>query len=330
MTYVTARAWAEYFPPRVVDNDELSSLMETSDKWIQTHTGIKTRHIAIDENTSEMATKVGEKLLAQSKLRAAQIDMIIVSTISPDALTPSTAALVQANLGATTAFAYDISAACAGFVFALSTAEKFIRSGAYHNVMVISAENNSKMQDFKDRTSAVFFADGAAGMIISSTPEKEKEIFVAEKLCTAGNADVIHSGRIAPLKEISAANYPKVDAFYQDGHAVFNFVTETVTKHIADFLQKQKISPQQLDLVVPHQANLRLIEKIAAYLDLPTDRFGVNITDHGNTSSVGIPSVLTEELNDRDQVGLVLLSGFGAGLAYGSLLLNFSGCDLNQ
>lgn len=330
MTYVTARAWAEYFPPRVVDNNELSTFMDTSDEWIKAHTGIEKRHIALNENTSEMASKVGSRLLTRANLSADQIDMIIVSTITPDSLTPSTAALVQAELGAKNAFAYDISAACAGFIFSLSTAEKFIRSGAYNHVMVISAENNSKMQDFKDRTSAVFFADGAAGMILSATTQPLEEMFVAEKLCTSGNAQVIHSGRIAPLNEISADNYPKVDAFYQDGHAVFDFVTETVTKHIADFLREQNLPARKLDLVVLHQANLRLIEKVAAYLGLPMDRFAVNVADHGNTSSVGIPSVLAEELSTRDNLGLTLLSGFGAGLAYGSLLLDFSGCELNK
>ncbi|HIZ96235.1 MAG TPA: beta-ketoacyl-ACP synthase 3 [Candidatus Ligilactobacillus excrementavium] len=326
MKNITAKAWAEYFPPRVVDNNELSSVMDTSDEWIIAHTGIESRHIAIDENTSEMATKVGQQLLKRAGLSADQIDMIIVSTISPDALTPATAAIVQANLQATNAFAFDISAACAGFVFALSTAEKFMRNGSYQNVMVISAENNSKMQDFKDRTSAVFFADGAAGMILSQTTNEQEEIFVAEKLCTSGNDQVIHSGRIAPLTKISSSNYPHLDAFYQDGREVFNFVTQTVITHMTDFLQEQKIKPKQLDLVVTHQANLRLIEKIAQALSLPLSRFGINVTDHGNTSSVGIPSVLAEQLDQRDQVGLTLLSGFGAGLAYGSLLLDFSDC----
>ncbi|GEN48263.1 beta-ketoacyl-ACP synthase 3 [Ligilactobacillus pobuzihii] len=328
MKNITAKAWAEYFPPRVVDNNELSSVMDTSDEWIIAHTGIKSRYIAIGENTSEMATKVGQQLLKKAGLSADQIDMIIVSTISPDALTPATAAIVQANLQATNAFAFDISAACAGFIFALSTAEKFIRNGSYQNVMVISAENNSKMQDFQDRTSTVFFADGAAGMILSQTTNEQEEIFVAEKLCTSGNGQVIHSGRIAPLTKISTSNYPHIDAFYQNGREVFNFVTQTVITHMTDFLQEQEIRPEQLDLVVTHQANLRLIEKIAQALSLPLSRFGINVTDHGNTSSVGIPSVLAEQLDQQDQVGLTLLSGFGAGLAYGSLLLDFSGCDL--
>ena len=159
MTAVKITASAGYLPEKVVTNDELSQLMDTSDEWIVSHTGIKKRHYAIAENTSNLATKVAQKLLQQAKLDATQIDLIIVSTITPDA----TAAIVQKNIQASNAFAYDLSAACAGFIFALATAEKFIRSGMYQRAMVISAETNSKMLDFTDRTSAVFFGDGAAG-----------------------------------------------------------------------------------------------------------------------------------------------------------------------
>lgn len=155
---VKISASAGYLPKRIVTNDELASIMETSDEWIRSHTGIKTRHFAIGENTSDMAAKVAVSLMEKAEVSPEEIDLIIVSTISPDSITPSTAALVQGKTGCVNAFAYDISAACAGFVFALSTAEKFIRCGQYEKAIVISAETNSKMMDFKDRTSAVFLA----------------------------------------------------------------------------------------------------------------------------------------------------------------------------
>ena len=146
-------ATAGYLPATVVTNDDLSQIMETSDEWIVAHTGIKTRRYALGENTSDLATKVGKELLAKANLAATDIDLIIVATITPDALTPSTAAIVQANLKAQNAFAYDLSAACAGFIFALATAEKFLQAGTYRRALVIAAETNSKMMDFTDRTS---------------------------------------------------------------------------------------------------------------------------------------------------------------------------------
>lgn len=322
MNAVKISSSAGYLPERVVTNDELSQIMATSDEWIVAHTGIKERRYALGENTSDLATKVAQKLLKEAHLAPEELDLIIVSTITPDALTPSTAALVQRNIQAKNAFAYDLSAACAGFIFALSTGEKFIRSGAYQKVMVISAETNSKMMDFTDRTSAVFFGDGAAGVIIEASQAQDE--ILAEKLCTAGNSEVIHSGRVAPLTQVAASNYPQVDAFYQDGRSVFEFVTTTVLAHIDEFLQAQGLTPQDLDLVVTHQANLRLIEKIANHLELPLDRFAINVDQVGNTSSVGIPLALDQALKAGQRPKTVLLTGFGAGLAYGSLLLDLS------
>ena len=182
---------AGYLPDNVVTNDDLSKIMETSDEWIQSHTGIKQRYYAFNENTSDLATEVGKKLLERANLKPEDIDLLIVSTISPDAITPSTAAIVEKKLNLKSAFAFDISAACAGFIYALSTAHKFLVSGLYRRAMVISAETNSKMMDFKDRTSAVFFGDGAAGMIVEATDDEKENIYLSEKLVTVGNEEVI-------------------------------------------------------------------------------------------------------------------------------------------
>ncbi|KRL02782.1 beta-ketoacyl-ACP synthase III [Liquorilactobacillus capillatus] len=313
---------AHYVPQRIVTNDELSQLMETSDEWIQRHTGIKTRHFALNENTSDMCVKVAKKLLTAARLSATELDLIVVATITPDSLTPSTAARVQQKIGADKAFSFDISAACAGFVFALSTAEKFIRNGNYKRALVIAAETNSKMMDFKDRTSAVFFGDGAGGVLLEGSENPADEMFMAEALKTKADSEVIHSGRISPLSQITADNYPKIDAFYQNGHAVFDFVTAVIPKHIKQLLKKQHLRPVDLDLIIPHQANLRLIENIAQQLQLPLTKFATNIETNGNTSSAGIPIGLDQVLKQEKQHKLILLTGFGAGLAYGSLLLD--------
>lgn len=320
---VKLTASAGYLPERVVTNDELSKMMDTSDEWIQSHTGIKTRHYAIDEDSSDMGTKVAEKLLKKANVSPEEIDLIIVSTISPDALTPSTAALIQRNIGAKNAFAYDLSAACAGFVFAYSTADKFLHSPQYNKALVISIENNSKMLDFTDRTSAVFFGDGAAGVLVEKQ-EGASDSLIAEKMLAEGNMEAVNSGRVKPLSTVQASNYPQMKAFYQDGPAVYNFVTTTVIDHIKSFLKENKVNPNELDLVIPHQANLRLLEKIAEGLGISFDKVGVNVDYAGNTSSVGIPLCLSECLAKGAHPHRVLLTGFGAGLVYGSLLLDLS------
>lgn len=322
--FVKIAASASYLPPKVVTNDDLSQIMDTSDEWIQSHTGIKSRHFALGENTSDMGAKVAKKLLAEAQVSPEEIDLIIVSTISPDAITPSTASIIQKAVGAENAFAYDISSACSGFIFALSTADKFLRAGNYNKALVISAENSSKMMDFKDRTSAVFFGDGAAGVLLESTDDPELDMVKAESLHADGNKEVIHSGRVEPIDEISSDNYPQMDAFFQDGRAVYNFVTQNIPDHIKEFLASCDLQAADLDMLITHQANLRLIEIIAKDLGLPLDKVPVNVQTVGNTSSAGIPLVLDEQLKAGKRPERLVLTGFGAGLAYGSLLLDLS------
>jgi len=318
--YTKITATGEYVPARIVDNHELATIMTTSDEWIQAHTGIVTRHYAMnDENTSDLATQVAQQLLTKSGVTAQAIDLIIVTTITPDALTPATACLVQANIGADNAFAFDMSAACAGFTFGLATADKFIRSGQYQNVMVISAEVNSKMMDFQDRTAAVFFGDGAGGALLQATTDPAENSIIAEKLQTQGNATVIHSGRVQPITEVAASNYPQTDAFYQAGRDVFQFATTVVPQQMQGLLASAKLAPTDLQYVICHQANLRIIEQIAAKLALPMTQFPHNVQKFGNTSSAGVAMALSSVFDQL--TGPVLLTAFGGGLAYGSILI---------
>lgn len=316
-------ASAHYVPSDIVTNDDLAKIMDTNDEWIQVHTGIKTRHMSLQgENTSDLATQAARLALAQTNLTVEEIDLIIVTTFTPDGLAPSTAALVQRNLKATNAWAYDISTACSGFVFGVSTADKFLRSGVYKNALVISAEVNSKMMDFKDRTSTVFFGDGAGAVVMTAT--QGTGVLSKEEMHTIGNENVVHSGRIAPLTSLSVENYPKTDAFAQEGREVFNEVTTLIPQHIKDFLGDKQLLPKDIDYYIPHQANLRLIEYIAEALNEPMAKFSTNIIQNGNTSSAGI-AIGFDELNQTvDLTGKrVLLTGFGAGFTYGSLLLEF-------
>lgn len=321
---VKIKASAHYVPQRIVTNAELSNYMDTSDEWIQKHTGIKTRHYAINENTSDLCAKVAKKLLAESGTKASEIDLIIVATISPDSITPATASLVQQKIDAVKAFSFDVSVACAGFIFALSTAEKFLRQGNYNKAIVIAGEVNSKMMDFSDRTSVVFFGDGAGGVLLTASDNPDDEMFIAEKLETSPAPNVIHSGRIAPLKEISSDSYPKMDAFYQDGRAVYEFVTSIVPEHITNLLEQNGYTTAELELVVTHQANLRLIENIALGINVPLNKFETNVEFYGNTSSAGIAIGLDRALKRGERPHVALISGFGAGLSYGSILLDLS------
>ncbi|KAA8369867.1 ketoacyl-ACP synthase III [Leuconostoc carnosum] len=312
---------AHYVPEDVVTNDDLAKIMDTSDAWIKAHTGIKTRHISLKgENTSDLATKAAQIALAKAQVKPEELDLIIVTTFTPDGLAPSTAALVQRNLSAKNAWAYDIMTACAGFIFGLSTADKFIRSGAYRKALVVAAEVNSKMMDFKDRTSTVFFGDGAGAVVLSA--DDQIDMVKGEQMCTIGNAEVVHSGRIAPLTTLSANNYPVTDAFTQIGRDVFDEVTMLIPEHIQAFLASKDLETKDIDYFIPHQANLRLIEYIATALNEPLDKFSRNVVYNGNTSSAGI-AIGFDELNQTvDLTGKrVLLTGFGAGFTYGSILL---------
>lgn len=315
-------ASAGYVPEDIVTNDDLAKIMDTSDEWIQNHTGIKTRHVSLQgENTSDLATRAAEKALQKAGMDADEIDLIIVTTFTPDGLAPSTAALVQRNLAAQNAWAFDVNTACAGFIFGLSTVDKFLKSGQYQNALLIAAEVNSKMMDFQDRTSAVFFGDGAAAYILQAT---EHGVVAAEEMHTRGDAEVVRSGRIQPLSALGADNYPKTDAFHQEGRQVFEEATRLIPSHINEFLATKGLVVDDIDYFIPHQANLRIIEQIAAKIDQPMSKFITNVERYGNTSSAGLALGLSElldaeQLTDRK----VLLTGFGAGFTYGSILLEF-------
>ncbi|NLS38420.1 beta-ketoacyl-ACP synthase III [Fructobacillus tropaeoli] len=312
-------ASGHYVPEDVVTNDDLAKVIDTSDEWIVSHTGIQERHVSLQgENTSDLATKAAQQALNEAGVSAEEVDFIIVTTFTPDGLAPSTAALVQRNLGAKKAFGFDLSTACAGFVFGLTTADNFMKTGQYRYGLVIAAEVNSKMMDFRDRTSTVFFGDGAGAVLLA--PSEQGEV-LATDLHTIGDADVVHSGRIEPLTSLSADNYPKIDAFFQEGRMVYQEVTTLIPNHIQQFLAGQDLTIDDVDYVILHQANLRMIEKVAEALNQPMAKFITNVEKYGNSSSAGIAMAFDQLRESTDLAEKkVLLTGFGAGFTYGSLL----------
>ncbi len=321
-TYAKISQVAHYLPKKIVTNDDLAHQMDTSDEWIRSRTGIRQRHVATDETTSELASQVAKKLLEKSQLDASDIDFIIVATITPDASMPSTAAMVQAAIGAKKAFAYDLVAACSGFVFALSTAEKMLASGVYKRGLVIGAETLSRSVDWSDRSTAVLFGDGAGGVLLEAC---EQPSFLAEILRTDG-------GRAASLtagidqKETPFSTQSRQQPFIQmEGRAIFEFATRDVTATMAELLEQADITVDCVDYFLLHQANIRILDKMARKLGVAREKFPANMDKYGNTSAASLPILLSECVESGmlrlDGSQTVLMAGFGGGLTWGTLLL---------
>ena len=311
-----------YVPDQVIHNDDLARIMDTSDDWISSRTGIRKRHIARDQQTSDLATKVATSLLEKSQISAEAIDFIIVATITPDSNMPSTATRVQAAIGAQKAFAFDLSAACSGFVFALATAEKLLASGAYQKGIVIGAEVLSKTVDWSDRTTAVLFGDGAGGVLLErdSSPH-----FLAESLHSDGiRGQSLTSGGIGLHSPFS--DQQENEPFLKmDGRAIFEFAIRDVTKSISKLISDQGLQSEDIDLYLMHQANYRILDKMAQKLGVSIEKFPANMMEYGNTSAASIPILLSECVEAGsirlDGSQTILMSGFGGGLTWGSLLI---------
>lgn len=321
-TYARISQVAHYLPDQVISNDQLSEIMETSDEWIASRTGIKERRISRDQQTSDLATEVAKQLLVQAGLVADELDFIIVATITPDSMMPSTAARVQANIGARKAFAFDLTAACSGFVFALATAEKFLTSGLYQKGLVIGAEVLSKTLDWQDRRTAVLFGDGAGGVLLEASQTRS---FQKESLHTDGARGLAlqsgYQGLNSPYSDQEASKL----ALEMDGRAVFDFATRDVLASIKEILLEADLEPADVDYFLLHQANDRMLDKIARKLGVDRHKLPANMMAYGNTSAASVPILLSERVAAGDIVlgsgQKLILSGFGGGLTWGILLI---------
>lgn len=314
-------AAAHYVPRLRVTNDDLAQIMDTSDEWITSRTGIKARHIATDEDTSDLCIQVAKQLLEKTATDANEIDFIIVATTTPDFGTPQTSTLVQAAIKADNALAFDIGAACSGFVYALSAGEKFIQSG-YKKGIVIGGELLSKITNWEDRTSAVLFGDAAGGVLLEAS---EVQHFMAERLRSDGERGKSLTGR--QMQPKSPFSEEKEDNRYlvMNGRDIFDFATRDVPKNILEVLAKVNVTPDEVDYYLLHQANIRIIEKMEKKLGVATEKFPTNMHEYGNTSAATIPTLLSENIeNGKIVLGsnqLLVLTGFGGGLTWGTLLV---------
>ncbi|MFV0558193.1 MAG: beta-ketoacyl-ACP synthase III [Enterococcus sp.] len=317
--YGRITATASYVPEKIVTNDQLAEIMETSDEWIFSRTGIKERHVVTNENTSDLCIQVAKQLLAKQQLSASELDFIIVATMTPDFTTPSVACQVQGAIGAQKALAFDLSAACSGFVYGLSMANKLIRTGSLKG-LVIGGEVFSKAIDWQDRSTAVLFGDGAAGVLLeaSDTPMLLSEALFAD----GGRCQSLTSGFVrneSPYYQGENNGSPYLKMIGRD---IFDFATRDVTKSMVELLGDKM---NQVDYFLLHQANSRILDKFARKLAQPRAKFLQNMDRYGNTSAASIPLLLDEAVKEGTiTLGSnqkVVFSGFGGGLTWGSIFM---------
>ena len=313
-----------YLPNEAVSNDELAARVakdgvETSDEWIRSRTGITQRHIASPNQTSsDLAMFAAQSALEMAGVGALEIDLIIVATTSPDMTFPSTACILQSKIGADNAAAFDVQAVCSGFVYALTTADAMIRAGQAKKALVVGAEVFSRMLDWRDRGTCVLFGDGAGAVVLSASDEPG---ILASKIHANGRLNSI----LQVSSSIQNGQVVGNPYMYMDGQAVFKNAVTALGDVAVEVLESAKMSAEQLDWLIPHQANIRIIQATAKRLDFPMDKVVVTVDQHGNTSAASVPLALDTAVRDgRIQKGhTVLVQGVGGGFTWGANLFRF-------
>ena len=316
------RGVGHYLPERVVPNNEFEASLDTSDEWIKARSGIERRHFAAEgETTSDLATHAARAALAHAGLQADDIDAIIVATSTADLTFPSAATMVQANLGMTRGFAFDVQAVCAGFVFALTNANALIISGQAQRVLVIGAETFSRIMDWQDRSTCVLFGDGAGALILEAQQGKGD---VSDRGILA--ADLNSDGRHRDILYVDGGISTQSTGFLRmEGKEVFRHAIEKLAATAHTALEKAGLKDSDVDWIVPHQANIRIIQGTAKKMGLPMDRVVVTVQDHGNTSAASIPLALSVGVA-RGQIkpnDLLVTEAIGGGLAWGAVVLRW-------
>ena len=315
-----------YLPSRILRNSDLEKLVDTSDEWIRARTGIRERRIVSEhEAASDLAVNAGAEAMKSAAVNPDEIDLVIVATLSPDMLFPSTACIVQHKLGLKRAFAFDIEAACSGFLFALSIAEQYITNGTCKTVLVIGAEVFSRIVDWQDRNTCVLFGDGA-GAVILQKAETGSGIISIRLGSDGSGADLLKLPAGGSRLKTSHETIKDRQHFIKmNGKEIYKFATTAVVKAIKAALDEQTISSAEIDLLIPHQANIRIIECIAEKLKIPMGKVFVNLDKYGNTSSASIPIALCEALEqNRIKKGdIIVFVGFGAGLTWGTAIIKW-------
>jgi len=318
---------AGYLPPKVMTNADFEKILDTSDEWIRTRTGIRERHIVeAPKATSDMATEAAKKLLAQTNTDPAKIDLIVLASVTPDMFFPATACLVQDRIGAKNAWGFDLSAACSGFAYALTVGAQFVGAGTHKKALVIGSDSMSRILDYKDRATCILFGDGAGAVLLEPAKDGEGILDFQHDIDGSGGAYLYMPGG----GSLNPSTHETVDknmhVVHQDGSQVFKYAVRRMAEMAADLLERNGFKGDDLALVVPHQANLRIIRAMQERLGVPDSKVMVNIDRYGNTTAGTIPlgmwdAIAQGKLKKGD---LVLLAAVGAGYTTGGVLLRWA------
>lgn len=320
--YARVVGWGKYLPEKVLTNQDLEQLVNTDDSWIRSRTGISQRRIAgSDETASTMAARASQEALDVSGIRPERLDLVIVATCTPEHIFPACASLVQASIGAWNAAAFDINAACSGFMYALATACQFVVAGTYDSVLVVGSEAYSRILDWQDRTTCVLFGDGAGAVVVQASESAPGTLSII-----LGN----DGSRVSTLYTPGPCGLDEGPYYLRmRGPETFRFAVNIVHQASKEAVAAAGLQLSDIDLIIPHQANTRIIRSAAKLLDVPLDRFFINVERYGNTSAASIPIALCEAVEEgRVKEGdRVLLVGFGGGLSWAAMVLEWGLSD---
>ncbi|MDQ0148152.1 beta-ketoacyl-ACP synthase III [Eubacterium multiforme] len=325
MKKVKIKGVGSYIPSRIVTNDDLSELVETNHQWIIERTGICERRISEGEDTSSIAYKSAIAALSSSNIEGNELDLIIVATITPDSFTPSVACILQKKLGAINATAFDINAACTGFIYALEVGESLLKTGRYKNALIVGAETLSKIVDWKDRSTCVLFGDGGGAAVIKASEDDASGIINTYSISEGDKGDALTAEANSVINPFVKEEKIKDQYIKMNGREVFKFATKAMVTSINKVLENTGYILDDVDYIIPHQANLRIIDYAARKLNLESEKFYTNLNKVGNTSSASVPIALAD-LNKEGKLkagDLIVLVAFGGGLTCGATLIKW-------
>lgn len=326
----TITAVGHYVPDKILSNFDLEKMVDTTDEWIRTRTGIRERHILENGATSDMAVEAAKNALKNRGIRPDEVDLIVMATITPDMFFPSTACLVQDKLGAKNAWGFDVSAACSGFLFALMTGAQFVETGAYKKVLVIGADKMSVITDYSDRNNCILFGDGAGAVLLEPTDDMSVGILDSILRCDGSGGGALHMKGGGSLNPPSHETVDKRWHYlYQDGKSVFKVAVMGMADVSVEILKRNNLTGADVDWLVPHQANLRIIDATAERMELDKSKVMINIDKYGNTTAATVPLCISEWWQagklKKDQI--LVIATFGAGYTWGSALIKWSAED---
>ena len=321
-----------YSPAKILSNDDLAKMVDTSDEWISARTGIQRRHICSEkESTADLATEAAKKALAMAGIEPGNLDLIIVATITPEMVFPSTACFVQARLGAFSSWAFDLMAACSGFIYGISIAQQFIESGRIQNALIIGAETLTKITNYKDRTSCILFGDGSGAVVIEGKPreknnDKQSGIIYSTMYTDGSNWQALNCQAYGSRNPISRPlDNPNKIYMEIKGREVYQLAVRRIVETVTECLEKCNLTIDDIKMVVSHQMNARIIESAAKRLELPREKYFINITEYGNTSAASVPLAFDQAIREGKikRGDIVILVAFGAGLTWGANVIRF-------